>query len=294
MSEAELRASMGSMLDTNTEKAWSMYGRNPDFCTLFADSIDAETVGEYVASLQTQKSLFNASDQGRRPWMFPGSWKGVGTDRYQLCFGLTGCNAALDYYERNPDTADLSTMKSIAATHCTYNSAQCRKEARLYNDTIAARESAIGVGAFILNMTALGGPTLRSGYGPRPTITSAPRTGGATLVADDARSIRVADRAPVAAGEHNVVLHGDSNGFIGASVDEVAAAVRADPTYGGQRICLLSCNSASNGSAQALATDLGVPVRAPTGRVGLPQPPHAPVVTLDVGSEWQWFYPGGP
>ena len=122
----------------------------------------------------------------------------------------------------------------------------------------------------------------------------APRTGGATLVADDARSIRVADRAPVAAGEHNVVLHGDSNGFIGASVDEVAAAVRADPTYGGQRICLLSCNSASNGSAQALATDLGVPVRAPTGRVGLPQPPHAPVVTLDVGSEWQWFYPGGP
>lgn len=130
-------------------------------------------------------------------------------------------------------------------------------------------------------------------YDP-PTDRVAPSTGGTTLVADDAVSIRVADRAPVAPGQHNVVLHGDADGFVGATVDDVAAAVRADPAYGGQPVCLLSCNSASNGSAQALATQLDVPVQAPTGLVGVPRPPAVPEVVLGPGSEWVWFYPGGP
>ena len=136
---------------------------------------------------------------------------------------------------------------------------------------------------------------LRLGYiYDSPFSFVAPSTGGTTLVADDAVSIRVADRAPVALGQHNVVLHGDANGFVGATVDDVAAAVRADPAYGGQPICLLSCNSASNGSAQALATQLDVPVQAPTGLVGVPRPPAAPEVVLGPGSESVWFYPGGP
>ena len=146
----------------------------------------------------------------------------------------------------------------------------------------------------LIAVAALGQPALANVVAPEVGCCSfAPRTGGTTLVAGDAVSIRVADRVPVASGHHNVVLHGDANGFVGASVDDVAAAVRADPAYGGQPICLLSCNSASNGSAQALATQLDVPMQASTGLVGGPRPPAVPEVVLGPGSEWLWFYPGG-
>lgn len=162
------------------------------------------------------------------------------------------------------------------------------------NNAFATASASISSGARVNHLIGINTRTNRalSAHVAGRDWLVAPNTGGTTLVADDLVSKRVADRAPVATGQHNVVLHGDADGFVGASVEDVAAAVRADPSYGGQPICLLSCNSAANGSAQALANELGVSVMAPTGRVGVPRPPAVPFIGIEPGTHWRWFLPG--
>jgi len=116
---------------------------------------------------------------------------------------------------------------------------------------------------------------------------------GVTRIGDDRVSVRVGERAPVTAGEHNVVVHGNQSGLSGATQAQVNAAVAGNPAAAGCTIRFLSCFGGSNGSGQALADATGQNVWAPTSRVGIPRngPPYP--VTLDRGGEWVLLRPGG-
>ncbi|WP_308405812.1 hypothetical protein [Streptomyces sp. 404i] len=113
---------------------------------------------------------------------------------------------------------------------------------------------------------------------------------------------------------HDVVVHGNAQGFFepgrvneagsGFSAGDthpshIAEAIRANPSYNGGPVRLVSCHTgtASPGSldipaAQAIANELGVPVVAPTNKVGVSSrlgPNQTPVI-FD-GGYWRTFLP---
>ncbi|WDT92472.1 hypothetical protein H0E86_11830 [Streptomyces sp. SCSIO-PteL053] len=115
-------------------------------------------------------------------------------------------------------------------------------------------------------------------------------------------------------GYHDVVVHGNAQGFFepgrvntagqGFSAGDthpthIAEAIRANPSYNGGPIRLVSCHTgnSSKGSldipaAQAIANELGVPVSAPTNKVGVSSrlgPGQVPVI-FD-GGYWRIFLP---
>ncbi|WP_257895041.1 hypothetical protein [Streptomyces anulatus] len=115
-------------------------------------------------------------------------------------------------------------------------------------------------------------------------------------------------------GYHDVVVHGNSQGFFepgrineagsGFSAGDthpthIAEAIRANPSYDGGPVRLVSCHTgtASDGAldipaAQAVANELGVPVTAPTNKVGVSSrlgPGQVPVI-FD-GGYWRTFLP---
>ncbi|MFH9609653.1 hypothetical protein ACH4K1_19295, partial [Streptomyces sp. NPDC017448] len=115
-------------------------------------------------------------------------------------------------------------------------------------------------------------------------------------------------------GYHDVVVHGNAQGFFepgrvnaagqGFSAGDthpthIAEAIRANPSYHGGPVRLVSCHTgnASKGAldipaAQAIANELGVPVSAPTNKVGVSSrlgPGQVPVIFG--GGYWRIFLP---
>ncbi|MFD7499378.1 hypothetical protein ACFV8T_45345, partial [Streptomyces sp. NPDC059832] len=114
---------------------------------------------------------------------------------------------------------------------------------------------------------------------------------GRTAVGYD-RSTRVNfDLVEPLPGYHDVVVHGNNQGFFepgrvneaGSSFSagdthptHIADAIRANPSYDGGPVRLVSCHTGTAGegvldipAAQAVANELGVPVMAPTNKVGV-------------------------
>jgi len=114
-----------------------------------------------------------------------------------------------------------------------------------------------------------------------------------TRIGQDEVSVRVGQNAPPMEGYHDVVAHGDGSDFqvdgLPTHPAQIAEAVRTNPSYAGQPIRLLSCQSA-RGPAQELANELRVEVTAPTSRVGTPRTPPFEV-QLETGGEWKTFFP---
>lgn len=115
-------------------------------------------------------------------------------------------------------------------------------------------------------------------------------------------------------GYHDVVVHGNAQGFfepgrvneagVGFSAGDthpthIADAIRANPSYDGGPVRLVSCHTGTaakgasdNPAAQAIANELGVPVMAPTNKVGVSSrlgPGQTPVI-FD-GGYWRTFLP---
>ncbi|MGW7756979.1 hypothetical protein ACWGK6_36615 [Streptomyces violaceusniger] len=115
-------------------------------------------------------------------------------------------------------------------------------------------------------------------------------------------------------GRHDVVVHGNNQGFFEpgrvneAGVDftagdthptHIADATRANPSYDGGPVRLVSCHTGTIAegalgipAAQAIANALGVPVMAPTNKVGVSSrlgPAQTP--TIYGGGYWRTFLP---
>jgi hypothetical protein len=115
-------------------------------------------------------------------------------------------------------------------------------------------------------------------------------------------------------GYHDVVVHGQNQGmFVPGRVNEagvgfsagdthpthIADAIRANPSYNGGPVRLLSCHTGTVAegaleipAAQAVANELGVPVMAPTNKVGVSSrlgPGQKP--TIFDGGYWRTFLP---
>lgn len=70
---------------------------------------------------------------------------------------------------------------------------------------------------------------------------------GATAIGNDPNTAAALQFAPRVPGVHNVVIHGNANGFAnGTAAREVAEAVRANPSYReGTPICLITCHGSN-------------------------------------------------
>jgi hypothetical protein len=127
-------------------------------------------------------------------------------------------------------------------------------------------------------------------------------------VGDDAATINNFNRATDTGKGHNVIVHGDEYDDAGGifwvnglttNASQIADAVRSNPNYIlGTRICLGSCWSGSNGSAQDFANAIHAPVFAPTVPVAFSVKTNSWVMKnkeeLPFNSpepEWKMFYP---
>ncbi|MER5553569.1 hypothetical protein ABT001_18190 [Streptomyces sp. NPDC002793] len=115
-------------------------------------------------------------------------------------------------------------------------------------------------------------------------------------------------------GYHDVVVHGNNQGFFepgrvneagsGFSAGDthpthIADAIRANPSYNGGPVRLVSCHTGTAAedaldvpAAQSIANELGVPVMAPTNKVGVNirlGPGQTP--TIFDGGYWRTFLP---
>ncbi|GHA94146.1 MULTISPECIES: hypothetical protein [Streptomyces] len=137
---------------------------------------------------------------------------------------------------------------------------------------------------------------------------------GRTAIGYD-RSTRVNfDNVRPLNGYHDVVVHGNNQGFFepgrineagsGFSAGDthpthIANAIRANPGYGGGPVRLVSCHTGTVAegaldvpAAQSIANELGVPVMAPTNKVGVSirlGPGQTP--TIFDGGYWRTFLP---
>ncbi|MYT68363.1 MULTISPECIES: RHS repeat-associated core domain-containing protein [unclassified Streptomyces] len=122
------------------------------------------------------------------------------------------------------------------------------------------------------------------------------RGANSTIIGSDEATMTVS-RLAKNVGPHDVIVHGSEDGFIvvdGAKTNpgQIVEAVRSNPEYDGGAVRLLVCHSGCSGVAQDVANGLGVPVTAPTTRVGVmrlggpDQTPH-----LDPGGYWRTFLP---
>jgi len=103
-----------------------------------------------------------------------------------------------------------------------------------------------------------------------------------------------ARRAPHEEGYFDVIGHGTPTDISGRSAPDVAAAVRATPSWNGQDVRLLSCSTRGcpiNGGesiAQELADALQVQVKAPTTDILVD---GRGKITFDSGGTWKIFSP---
>ncbi|MEW1552198.1 ricin-type beta-trefoil lectin domain protein, partial [Streptomyces tsukubensis] len=122
----------------------------------------------------------------------------------------------------------------------------------------------------------------------------------ATAVGSDPRTINNFNNVLNEAGMHDIVAHGTRDGFIRLDGEltnggQLVEAVRSNPNYReGQACRLIVCHSGVSGVAQQVADELGVPVLAPTDRVGTDSalgPGQVP--QIDGGGVWKLIRPRG-
>ncbi|MEU4178522.1 hypothetical protein [Streptomyces sp. NPDC026589] len=137
---------------------------------------------------------------------------------------------------------------------------------------------------------------------------------GRTAIGYDRSTMVNFDRVRPLDGYHDVVVHGNAQGFFepgrvnhaeqGFSAGDthpshIAEAIRANPSYSGGPVRLVSCHTGNTSqgaldipAAQAIANELGVPVTAPTNKVGVSSrlgPGQVP--TIFDGGYWRTFLP---
>ncbi|MFC1414937.1 hypothetical protein ACEZCY_37850, partial [Streptacidiphilus sp. N1-12] len=84
-------------------------------------------------------------------------------------------------------------------------------------------------------------------YDPSAWLPTVTHEDGATAIGNDPETAKALAFAPRIPGVHNLVIHGHPNGFANnTSMDFVAAAMRANPTYKtGMPICMIVCYGAN-------------------------------------------------
>jgi hypothetical protein len=99
-------------------------------------------------------------------------------------------------------------------------------------------------------------------------------------------------------GMHDVVAHGTRDGFVVFDGEitnggQLVDAIRANPNYqAGQACRLVVCHSGVSGVGQQVADELGVPVLAPTNRVGtFPSRGPGQEPFIDGGGTWVQLHP---
>ncbi|MFJ9887545.1 hypothetical protein ACIQRW_16975 [Streptomyces sp. NPDC091287] len=137
---------------------------------------------------------------------------------------------------------------------------------------------------------------------------------GRTAIGYDRSTMVNFERVRPLDGYHDVVVHGNAQGFFepgrvnqadeGFSAGDthpshIAEAIRANPSYNGGPVRLVSCHTGNTSkgaldipAAQAIANELGVPVTAPTNKVGVSSkfgPGQVP--TIFGGGYWRIFLP---
>ncbi|MEU0394522.1 hypothetical protein ABZ208_17440 [Streptomyces sp. NPDC006208] len=135
-----------------------------------------------------------------------------------------------------------------------------------------------------------------------------------TTIGYDERTLGNAQRVAHEPGKHDVIVHGTNQGvFLPGRVNShgktlmdfevhpthISDAIRSNPNYDGGPVRLISChsgyaapNSVELPLAQRVANDLGVPVYAPTNKVGT-SPDLGPGQTPQIGNNgyWRTFLP---
>ncbi|WP_240103822.1 WXG100 family type VII secretion target [Streptomyces sp. MUM 16J] len=134
-----------------------------------------------------------------------------------------------------------------------------------------------------------------------------------TTVGYDERTLNNLQRVARIPGVHDVVIHGDNKGmFIPGRVNasgkvltnyevhpnHIVDAIRENPNYHGEPVRLISCYSGADAKppeiplAQTVANELGVPVTAPTNKVGTsPEGGINQTPTIGNNGHWRTFMP---
>ncbi|MFE0351280.1 hypothetical protein [Streptomyces griseoluteus] len=134
-----------------------------------------------------------------------------------------------------------------------------------------------------------------------------------TTVGYDERTLNNLQRVARVPGVHDVVVHGTDEGvFVPGRVNaagktltdfevhpnHIADAIRSNPNYHGEPVRLISCYSGADARppelplAQAVANELGVPVTAPTSKVGTsPQLGLNQTPTIGNNGYWRTYLP---
>ncbi|CAM5525384.1 hypothetical protein SXANM310S_00324 [Streptomyces xanthochromogenes] len=137
---------------------------------------------------------------------------------------------------------------------------------------------------------------------------------GSTAIGYDSSTMKNVDLVAPKPGYHDVVIHGNDRGYFepgrvnaagkGFSAGDtypthIVEAIRDNPNYTGGPVRLISCHTGTVGegvidvpAAQSVANQLGVPVMAPTNKVGV-QPLLGPGQTPQIfgNGYWRTFLP---
>ncbi|MFD0884582.1 hypothetical protein ACFQ08_08450, partial [Streptosporangium algeriense] len=137
---------------------------------------------------------------------------------------------------------------------------------------------------------------------------------GSTAIGYDTTTLKNFDLVAPRPGYHDAVVHGKPEGYFspgrmnafGAEISagdthpaQIADAIRRNPHYQGEPVRLISCHSGTVApgsheipAAQEVANRLGVPVLAPTDRVGINGRVRSPQVPrVDKDGYWRLFLP---
>ncbi|WP_261802028.1 WXG100 family type VII secretion target [Streptomyces sp. ISID311] len=136
---------------------------------------------------------------------------------------------------------------------------------------------------------------------------------GSTGIGYDKATLTNLDLVKPKPGYHDVVIHGNDRGFFepgrvnahdksfsGGNTHpvQIAEAIRNNPSYDGGPVRLISCHSGTNGAgvdsvsaAQQVANELGVPVMAPTNKVGVMPDLGTQQPTIYLDGYWRTFLP---
>ncbi|MFB7630703.1 WXG100 family type VII secretion target [Streptomyces sp. NPDC056149] len=129
-----------------------------------------------------------------------------------------------------------------------------------------------------------------------------------TTIGYDGLTLSNLERVAREPGVHDVVVHGTKKGVFLAghmnpagearisypvSPHHVVEAIRNNPNYDGGIVRLISCRSGAGTEplGQDVANELGVPVYAPTDRIGVDRALGTQVPTIDKGGYWRLFLP---
>ncbi|MEU9327707.1 RHS repeat-associated core domain-containing protein [Streptomyces canus] len=116
-----------------------------------------------------------------------------------------------------------------------------------------------------------------------------------TSIGSDSATMSVREHAKNA-GHHDVIVHGSTRGVLGVDGEDtnplqIVEAVRGNPHYEGGCVRLLVCHSGVSGVGQDVANGLGVPVWAPTTKVGVMPSLGSQEPFLEPGGTWRMFLP---